>query len=147
MKYFKHNVKQITKALFAKKTSVSSEKEMEYIHALSYIAQGHVFTTVANNGCSYLYFVPSFDTNLDIADSIFEKNGIYPVRHNSLMYHKQKVVLRIPCIFLLFNKRANKFIETLMCDIWYMSQPNKCRSDSYQKYFEKVQQELKQNVK
>lgn len=146
MKYFKHNAGQITKSLFTKKPSVGREDTMESVYALSYISMGHMFSTVASNGFKYYYFFSYDKQNIEIAEYIFGKNGIYPVRHDSSLYHGEKVVLRIPYFMLLCNKNAHRFMDLLLCDMWHTKQ-YKCSLTEYENCFKKLKQEMKQVIK
>lgn len=144
--YFLHNTKQITKKFFGDKENIDKQKQEEYIRALVYIAQGQMFHTVAKNGISYFYFLPNIKSNIETAEYIFAKNGIYPLRHDSDLYYGTRIVLRVPNVFLLFDKHAGDFVNSLIFEKWLVEHKQvslkKCR-----KAFEKVEQEANQNIK
>lgn len=146
MGYFLHNAKQITKKFTAGKENVDKEKQEEYTRALVYIAQGQMFNTVAKNGFSYFYFIPKARYNIETAEHIFAKNGIYPLRHDSDLFYGERVVLRVPDLFLVFDKHAGDFINRLICDKWLVERKH-IPMDECKKAFEKVKQETNQNVK
>ena len=144
--YFLHNTKQITQKFFGSKENIDKQKQEEYIRALVYIAQGQMFNTVAKNRIAYFYFFPNSKSDIKTAEYIFAKNGVYPLRHDSDLYYGTRIVLRVPNMFLLFDKHAGDFVNSLIFEKWLVEHKQvslkKCR-----KAFEKVKQEANQNIK
>lgn len=146
MGHFLHNTKQITQKFFGSKENIDKQTQQEYMRALVYIAQGQMFNTVAKNGFSYFYFLPNAESDIETAEYIFAKNGIYPLRHNTDMYYGERVVLRVPDLFLKFDEHAYDFIDGLMGAKWLVEH-NQISLKKCRKAFEKFKQEKNQNVK
>lgn len=134
------------KKVFSKKSDIDKHKTEEYMRALVYIARGHIFNTVAKNGFAYLYFVSSVKSDMGLAEYIFQQNGIYPFMHNSRLYHGEKVVLRIPHLFLMLDKHASNFIDNLMYIRWQTEHKGFSWKE-YKNSFENILQEKTQNTK
>jgi len=108
-------VVEYVKNLFPGRTPVvTSDNPTADAIALSYLAHGVPFYTVAGNGISYWYcFVYDTDER-EIAKRILRSNGIKFAEHKSNYFRDGAIVLRTRRSYLRKNPNALQFVENVM---------------------------------
>lgn len=142
MVFLLHNLRQLRRAYCTNANkNADADKMRRDIELLVYLSGFKQFV-VAKNGLSYWYYFATSEVHLDTVQYIMESNGIYPLRHFSEMYCRDKVALRVPQFFINRDANTQKFIDA----VTNMSYKN-IDVKSVTKYLDAVEQQMNQKVR
>ena len=136
-------VVEYVKNLFPGRAPAVSDNPAADALALSFLAQGVPFYTVAGNGLSYWYCFVYNPENRVLVKQILRDNGIKFSEHKSNYYRdNNSIVLRVRRSFLNKNPNALKFANMVMSH-----NPITLDSESAQKRVAEIRAKMKQNTK